>query len=572
MTPTGLTAWWTARPQWLQRVLKTVVGVVAFVGVLTVTYHTVMIRFEGVSPTLAHSLQVVVETVTGTGYGSDSPWTTPIANGLVVLMDLSTFLILFIVFPYVFQPVLETALSPSLPTTTDAVNHVVVCGTPELTDRLIDELASREVPVVVVTDNEADALDIHDDDGLVIYGSPTDAETLRRAGVDRARAVVVDTGDERAASVVLATREIDPDIRMVAVVDHLDHAGQLHHAGADSVLTPRQLLGRRIAERVGRQLDPSRSDTVAIADELSLLELTVHPESPLVGRRVGEIGGSIGDSNGDDIDDTNESQTTDTTDTDDDPDELAVSVVGHWIDGRFSGSPPADTIVEPGTILLVAGPPEPLEQLDAAACRREDDPTVIVAGSGIVGRTVHDELDAAGIDCRVIDIADGPAVDVVGDATTAETLQQAGIDEAAAIVVALDDDDATVLTILAADESPGSADSIARLNKAKNETNIRRAGADYVLGVSTMAGRLLVSEVLDEPAVGVDRQLRTARFAGDRFAGQRLAETRVVDTDCVVVGIVRDDTVQAGIDGSFRIRSDDELIVVGPDTEIGRLR
>ena len=572
MTPTRLTAWWSARPQWLRRVLKTVVGVVAFIGVLTVTYHTVMIRFEGASPTLAHSLQVVVETVTGTGYGSDSPWTTPVANGLVVLMDLSTFLILFIVFPYVFQPVLETALSPSLPTTTDVKKHVVVCGTPALTDGLIDELASREIPVVVVTDNEADALDIHDGGGLAIYGSPTDAETLRRAGVDRARAVVVDTGDERAASVVLATREIDPDIRTVAVVDHLDHAGQLYHAGADSVLTPRQLLGRRIAERVGRQLDPSRSDTVAVADGLSLLELTVHPESPLVGRLISEIGGSIGDANGDDIGDTNDSHTTETTDTDDDPDESAVSVVGHWVEGRFSGSPPADTIVEPGTVLLVAGPPEPLERLDAAVCRREDAPTVIVAGSGIVGCTVYDELDAAGIDCRVIDIADGPAVDVVGDATTAETLQEAGIDEAAALVVALDDDDATILTILAADESPGSADSIARLNKAENETNIRRAGADYVLGVSTMAGRLLVSEVLEEPAVGVDRQLRTARLAGDRFGGQRLTETTVADTDCVVVGIVRDGEVQTDLDGAFRIRSNDELIIVGPDTEIGQLR
>jgi len=574
----GLAAWWAARPQWLRRVLKTAVGVVAFICVLTVTYHTVMIRFEGASPTLAHSLQVVVETVTGTGYGSDTPWTTPVANGLVVLMDLSTFLVLFIVFPYVFQPVLENALSPSLPATVDAEDHVVVCGTPTLTDRLIDELASREIPVVVVTDNEADALDIHNDDGLAIYGSPTDAETLRRVDVDRARAIVVDTGDERAASAVLATREIDSDIRTVAVVDHLDHAGQLHHAGADSVLTPRQLLGRRIAERVGRQLDPTRSDTVAIADGLSLLELTVHPESPLADRRIDEISVGIDNADSDDIgdpndiDDTNESQTTDTTDTDDDPGESAVSVVGQWIDGRFSGSPQADTIVEPGTVLLVAGPPEPLERLDAAVCRREDAPTVIVAGSGIVGCTVYDELNAAGIDCRVIDIADGPAVDVVGDATTAETLQEAGIDEAAALVVALDDDDATVLTILAADESPGSADSIARLNKAENETNIRRAGADYVLGVSTMAGRLLVSEVLDEPAVGVDRQLRTARLAGDRFGGQRLTETTVADTDCVVVGIVRDGEVQTDLDDAFRIRSNDELIVVGPDTEIGQLR
>jgi len=171
MIPTGPRTWWVSRPQWLRRVLKTVVAVVVFVGVLTMTYHMVMLHFEGVSATLVHSLQVVVETVTGTGYGSDAPWTTPVANGLVVLMDLSTFLILFIVFPYVFRPVLETALSPSLPATTDAEKHVVVCGTPRLTDRLIADLAEREIDLVVVTDNESDAITLQDEGLTALHGS-----------------------------------------------------------------------------------------------------------------------------------------------------------------------------------------------------------------------------------------------------------------------------------------------------------------------------------------------------------------------------------------------------------------
>ena len=532
-------AWWHACPQWLQRVLKATLGVVAFVGVLTVTYHTVMIRFEGASPKLAHSLQVVVETVTGTGYGSDAPWTTPVANGLVVLMDLSTFLVLFVVFPYVFQPVLETALSPSLPATTDTDDHVVVCGTPRLTDRLIDDLAEREIETVVVTDDESDAIELQDDGLTAIHGAPTSADTLRRAGVDRARAVVVDTGDERAASVVLAAREVDPDVRTVAVVDHLDHEAQLSHAGADSVLTPRHLLGRRIAERVGRQLDPARSDSIDLGEDFSLLEVTVTPDSRLAGQRVADI------------------------DADD------IRVVGHWVDGEFVGEPGGETVVNPETVLLLAGPTEPLAELEAETCRVERDPTVLLAGYGIVGSTVSDELDDAGIECRVIDTEERPGVDIVGDATTPETLQRAGVADAAAVVVALDDDDATVLSVLAADESAGTADLIARMNDPANETNIRRAGAEYVLGVPTISGRLLVSEVLQEPVVGVDRQLRTTRIDGSRFAGRVLGQTPFLETACVVVGVNRDGTIHTDVGSDFRLQQDDEIILVGPDTDIG---
>jgi len=541
MSADGPVAWWRSCPQWLQRVLKATLGVVAFVGVLTVTYHMVMIRFEGVSPTLAHSLQVVVETVTGTGYGSDAPWTTPVANGLVVLMDLSTFLVLFIVFPYVFQPVLETALSPSLPATTDADDHVVVCGTPRLTDRLIDDLAEREIETVVVTDDEGDAIERQDDGLTAIHGAPTSADTLRRAGVHRARAVVVDTGDERAASVVLAAHEVDPDVRTVAVVDHLDHEAQLTHAGADSVLTPRHLLGRRIAERVGRQLDPARSDSITLGDDTALLEITATPDSRLAGRSVGDIAA-------DDI-----------------------RVVGHWVDGAFVGTPDDETVIEPGSVVLLAGPTEPLAALEADSCRVDPDPTVVIAGHGIVGATVSDELRDAGIDCRVIDTHDGDGVDIVGDATTPATLQRAGVADAAAFVVALNDDDATVLSVLAADESLGPADVIARMNDPANETNIRRAGAAYVLGIPTISGRLLVSEVLQEPVVGVDRQLRTARIDGGRFAGQRIAAMPIQAADCVVVAVERDGAFLTDIRPDFEIHGDDTLVVVGADAAVGTL-
>jgi Trk K+ transport system NAD-binding subunit len=216
----------------------------------------------------------------------------------------------------------------------------------------------------------------------------------------------------------------------------------------------------------------------------------------------------------------------------------------------------------------VAGPTDPLAELEADSCRVERNPTVLLAGYGIVGSTVSNELDDAGIEYRVIDMTDGPQIDIVGDATESKTLQRAGIVDAAAFVVALDDDDAAVLSILAADEVAGNTDVIARMNDPANETNIRRAGAKYVLGVPTISGRLLVSEVLQEPVIGVDRQLRTAHISGGRFAGKQLRETPFPDTDCVVVGVERNETVHTDISNDFALRSDDKLIVVGSDYDI----
>jgi Trk K+ transport system NAD-binding subunit len=304
---------------------------------------------------------------------------------------------------------------------------------------------------------------------------------------------------------------------------------------------------------VDRQLDPARSDSIDLGDDTALLEITATPESRLAGRSVGDIAA-------DDI-----------------------RVVGHWVDGAFVGTPDDETVIEPGSVVLLAGSTESLAEVEADSCRVDPDPTVVIAGHGIVGATVSDELRDAGIECRVIDTQDGNGVDIVGDATTPATLQRAGVADAAAFVVVLDDDDATVLSVLAADEatstgadaagtadeSPGAADVIARMNDPANETNIRRAGAEYVLGVPTISGRLLVSEVLQEPVVGIDRQLRTARIDGARFAGQSLAATPIADTDCVVVGVERDGTVTTDITGEFQLRPDDQLIVVGPDADIG---
>lgn len=566
---TAATAW-VRLELWQRRAIKTIVAIGGLVLATTVAYQLVMQGFEGRSPSFGHAAQVVIETYTGTGYGSDSPWTHPVANAFVALMDLSTFLLLFIVVPYVFRPVLEEALSPTAPTAMAAEDHVVVCGRSPESERLVEELDARAVEYVVLVEAEEEVLALRAAGIEAVCGDPTSTSSLERVSVDAADAVVVDTDRRLAASVVLAVRELNDTAKVVALVDDLDRERHLRYAGADRVLTPRHLLGRRIAERIRTELSPARSDTTALTEDLSILELAVPAESPLDGRTVAGLETEVGSN---------------------------VSVLGLWSDGGFEDAPSPERVILADDALLVAGSAADLRRLERMVARpSEGRPVVVVAGYGIVGSTVVDGLADAAVECRIIDIdesaggadadsgldhdrvdgdgdasaggSDGWPIDVVGDATTAATLETAGIGEAAAFAVAIGDDDESILSVLVADGLTEELTIVVRVNDTANETKVRRAGADYVLSLSEISGRILAREVLHEDVLSYNRQLKAVRLDAGPFAGLTIGESPIGEEECIVVGVERSGELHTGVDESFELEDRDGLLVVGSDEAI----
>lgn len=538
---------WSRLALWQRRAVKTI-GAITFLIVLSsVLYHYVILVFEGRSQSYGHSLQVVIETYTGTGYGSDSPWESPVANAFVSAMDLTTFLVLFIVVPYVFRPILESALSPTAPTSVDRTGHIVVCGIEQQSERLIEELEARDVNYVVIVDSEETVIELVEAGVSAIFGDPTSVETHDRACVDTARSVVVDTADSESVSVLLAIRECNESVRTVVLVDDLEYEQHLSYAGADRVLTPRHLLGRRIAERITTEISPGRSDSVTLGEELSILELTVFEESPICGDSIAAI----------------------ETDTD-----RGVTVVGVWKDGRFVGAPDPETVIDEHTVLLLAGRESEVRQLELDTYRGRDvDPTVIIAGYGVVGKTVHEGIRGSTADCTVVDREAGEGIDVVGDVTEEKTLKKAGVDDATVLVMTISDDDEAILSVLLADKLATDIDIIARMNHDENETKARRAGADYVLTLPEISGRVLAQEVLQEEILSYNRQLKTVRIDADPFAGRVLGETELFDPDidCVVVAIERSGELITDVTADFEINEEDQILVMGSDEAIDTL-
>lgn len=534
---------------WKRRAVTAAVALVVLIFASSLVYHYVMIAFEGRSPTYFNSLRAVVETYTGTGYGADSPWETPVANVLVTVMDLSTFLLVFIILPYVFRPVLEEALSPDVPTTTDATDHTVVCDYTERTENLVEEFESKGAGYVVLVEEEDRAIDLMEQGVSVVHGDPSSADALGRANVEDSGAVVVDTEDSESASVVLAVREVNPGVRVVVLVRDLGLEKYLRYAGADAVLTPRRLLGRRIAERIRSEMSPLLSDSMRVGDdsEFALVELTVSEESLVSGETLSDSGLLDG---------------------------LDATVPALLKDGEFFPSPSPQTVLDSRTVLLVSGDEDDLAELENRVYPgTESEALVVVAGFGEVGSTVAEKLRFGETDCAVVDIEETEGVDTVGDATEEDVLREAGIEDATAFVSAVQGDDVAILSVIVARELVPDIDIIARVNQSENENKIRRAGADYVLSLPEISGRILASEVVGEEPVWYDRQFRVVRVTvSDPLSGERLDDTPLASDDSVVVAVERDGEIIADAPCEFVLEEDDEVLVAGTDEAVDSTR
>lgn len=129
---------------------------------------------------------------------------------------------------------------------------------------------------------------------------------------------------------------------------------------------------------------------------------------------------------------------------------------------------------------------------------------VIVCGYGTVGQKVIEVLYEHGVHFVVIEV-DSKKVEhlkelgynvVEGDATYSKTLKTAGIDNAKAIAVVMDDDAKNLFTVLAAHDINKRLFIAARANDEFVREKLIEAGADYIVMPQRTASKEIVNELL----------------------------------------------------------------------------
>ncbi|UWG48095.1 K+ transport system, NAD-binding component fusedto Ion channel [Halanaeroarchaeum sp. HSR-CO] len=524
-----------------RRVVYYLVGLGVIIGLYTVLYNVGMRVFEDDPRSLFHSLQIVVETMTTTGYGADSPWESPAMNLYIVFMQLTGIAIGFFTLRLIVIPLFSSAEVDLDDRLSPKNDHVIICEYRRDSAVLLDELEDLDIEYVLISSDEENAIDLSNDGYSTIHGSPQEESAFKRASIDSAQAVITDA-HEANVDTILTVRSIRPDVEIVALTDDSAMEDVLLDTGADTVLSPHGVLGHRLAEKAVASFDAEIRDAVELGEDLNVSEIPISHDSRLIDKRI------------------RESRIRERT---------GANVIGAWIDGELQLPPSPDAVIKANTVLLVSGDDAALDELGEFTRRPRtfgEHDRIVLLGMGEVGRAAHSVIEAADIDVTVVDRDDEPGVDIVGDASSRSTLEEAGVADAGAIIVGLPNDSAALLaTVLTRSMNP-DAEILVRISKAGDTRKALSAGADYVLSVPQVSARMVARELRGEEVLEPASQIRLVQVSAEPFAGKTLAQSRIYETTgCRVVAIEDDDGITSTLDPERVLAARDRLTIVGTD-------
>jgi voltage-gated potassium channel len=528
-----------------------VVTVIAF----SAGFHWLM-ELEGREFTWLTSFYWTMVTMTTLGYG-DIVFESDLGRMYSLVVLLVGAILILVMLPFVFiqlvylpwQQATRLARAPRvLPD--DLAGHVILTRLDPMNEALIARLRAADKPYVLLEPDADEAVRLHDAGYRVAVGQLDDPQTYRNIGAERAAMLFTAGSDTANTNAAFTMREVTDRGLVVATANSADAVDILELAGCDRVLQLGDLLGEALARRI---LAPSaRSSAISAFEDLVIAE-TSAGGTELVGCSLNDL---------------------------DLRERFGVSVVGLWDRGTLQLATP-DLVIEARSILLLAGTEEQLGAYDVAFApppgrQHAASGHVVIVGGGRVGRATARSLLAAGTSCRIIEklperVQEGLDY-VMGDAADLSVLQEAGIEQASAVVVTTHDDDMNLYLTLYCRRLRPEAEILGRVNLDRNLSTMHRAGADFVLSYASMGANEAWNALRVDASVLLAEGLVVFRVpVPDALAGRTLRETDIpAETGCSVIGIMRPDGCRTDLDPDAPLPADADLVLVGDD--IGEVR
>ena len=214
----------------------------------------------------------------------------------------------------------------------DISEHYLVCGFGRVGRQVVRDLRAAGASYVII-DHNPESLKVAEAAGVPwLQGEASDEDLLRRAGIDRARALIacVDSDAEN-VFITLTARELRPDLTVVARASSPEAEPKLRRAGAERIVSPYKSSGSEMARLA---LHPQVTGVVDVAPEYRMEEIEASPGCPGAGRPLADIAGP------------------------------AIVAAIRRSGGELVPQPPSDTVVEAGDVVIVMGTPETIGRLE----------------------------------------------------------------------------------------------------------------------------------------------------------------------------------------------------------------
>jgi len=175
--------------------------------------------------------------------------------------------------------------------------HFILCGYGRVGQEIAQVFSEEKTPFIII-DNDEDTISIAEEAGyLCLLADATSDETLKEAGIKQARGLVAAVGsDAENTYITLSARGLCPDLFIESRCDSSEAEDKLNRAGADRVISPHSIGGRRMAMLALRPAVVDFIDTVTYRPgrELQLENVDVSSGSSLVGKTMEEARSRVG--------------------------------------------------------------------------------------------------------------------------------------------------------------------------------------------------------------------------------------------------------------------------------------
>jgi len=314
---------------------------------IAIVFGTVGFRLiEGWS--FVDSFYVTVQTLTTVGYG-DLPPRSPVGRGFAVFIMLVGVGGVALAASTIVQSVVQSEIVSAFGERRQSRRmsklhgHYIVCGSGRVGSHLVRDLERAGQEFVIVESDGQRAAEFSQRGLHVLVGDATLEETLKSAGVDRARGLAACLpNDADNVYVVLTSRDLNPQLHIVARAAEEQAEAKLVRAGANHVVAPTIIGGHRMAisltkPAVGEFFDSITGSKIGLSFEQVLVE----EGSSLVRQVLQETPIRA---------------------------ELDIVIISiRRADGETVFNPSGDTVIEAGDILIAIGKVEALTRLNEMA-------------------------------------------------------------------------------------------------------------------------------------------------------------------------------------------------------------
>ena len=533
----------------LSRFLLTLAGMVI---VFTIVFHVLM-AWEGQEHSWLTGFYWSFTVMSTLGFG-DITFHSDVGRIFSIFVLLSGVIFLLILLPFTlieffYAPWVESRsrriIQHSVPESVSG--HAILLSYDSISSTLIEKLDRFGDQYALLTSDTEECVRLIDQGINAFVGDPSIESTYKRLRLEHAAIVALTGSDFENARLAFTIRALNPQIPIISAADSKSSSEVIRLSGANKAFQLGHIVGEALARRAYG--GDSLSHVVASFDELLIVEAIA--DSPeLDGKTLAEA--NLRKSAG-------------------------VNVIGFWERGEFTISAP-DAVINPNSVLLLAGSEETLARFDSKYRNAESrEGHTVVIGAGRVGTAVCETLASNNTNYKVVDRSPHalkPFGDkgVIGDASTFETLNKAGIIEARTVIITSHDDHLEVyLTIFCRKLRP-DIQIICRATEVRTISELHRAGADIVLSYASMGANIIFNFLKHSDILMVAEGLNIFKVkAPESLHGKTLSEINLrMSTGCNVIAIRGVDGLQAPPRPSIPIKPDDELILIS-DTESERL-